>query len=323
VTRAGSGLRYRRERLSFRDRYGPWALVAGASEGIGAAFATELARRGLDVVLVARRQQPLDALAATLPTASRTVAVDLSTMDGLNALVAATAGLDVGLVVANAAYSPIGAFVDQDPAQLTRVLDLNCRAPMLLARWYAPAMATRGRGGLVIMSSLSGLQGTGTIAAYAASKAFDRVLAEGLWAELRPAGVDVVTCVAGAVATPGYERAMSHPGSPEREAQRSVRTSDPPNQPAGSPEREARRSAQTTDPVAGPSGKAARAPGTVTAAVVVDAALRALGRRPTVVPGALMRFSAPLMSRVLPRRTAIATISRATARLSGTPTSDG
>lgn len=200
----------------FAGRYGPWALVAGASEGIGAAFTAELVRRGLRVVAVARRDGPLDELAARFPGV-RPVPADLATTGGLDAVRAATAGLDVGLVVANAAYSPIGSLLDADPDTLVRALDLNCRAPLLLAREFLPAMVARGRGGMVVMSSLAGQQGSPGLATYAATKAFGAVLAEGLWAELRPHGVDVLACVAGAVATPGLGRAMSRrsPGTVE------------------------------------------------------------------------------------------------------------
>ncbi|MBO0869464.1 MAG: SDR family NAD(P)-dependent oxidoreductase, partial [Micromonosporaceae bacterium] len=114
------------------------------------------------------------------------------------------------------------------------------------------------------MSSLAGAQGVPALATYAATKAYGAVLAEGLWAELRPRGVDVLACLAGAVATPAYRREMARP-----------------------------------------------APGTVTADVVAESALRALGRGPRVVPGALMRFSAPVLSRLLPRRTAIGMVGRA------------
>ena len=243
-------------------RYGPWALIAGASEGIGAAFARSLAAQGLNVVLVARRPDPLAALAAELPTETHVIAADLA--DGIDAVTAGTAGREIGLVVANAAYSPIGSFVAADEEELNRALDLNCRAPMLLARHYLPDMVARGRGGLIVMSSLAGAQGSPGIAAYAGTKAFDAVFAESLWAELRPHGVDALTCVAGAVSTPGLA-----------------------------------------------SAAAKAAPGTVTPEVVVQAALKALGRKPRVVPGSMMRFSSVLMSRVLPRRTAITLMGRA------------
>jgi uncharacterized protein len=247
---------------SFAERYGPWALVAGASEGIGAAFTRALAVRGLDLVLVARRPAPLTALTADLPTRAVTVPADLSTSDGLDAVFTATDGREVGLVVANAAYAPVGPFVEMAAADLERALAVNCLAPLRLARHYLPGMVARSRGGLIVMSSLTGLQGSPGVATYAATKAFGAVLAEGLWAEVRGSEVDVVACVAGAVATPGLARAIRR-----------------------------------------------QAPGTVAPELVVEATLRALGgRRPRVVPGMLMNASAQLLTRLLPRRTAITLI---------------
>ncbi len=254
------------------SRYGGWAVVAGASEGIGAAFATALARAGLNVVLAARRPEPLDALAATLRDGTgvevRTVAADLATRAGLDALTGASDGLEVGLLVVNAAYAPVGRFLDRDADDLQRVVELNVTAPLRLARHYLPAMTARGRGGLILMSSLAGQQGSPGISTYAATKAFGAILAEGLWAELHSSGVDVLACVAGAVETPGLARAKSR-----------------------------------------------RAPGTVPPALVADAAVRALGRGPRVVPGALMKISAMLMPRLLPRRAAIAIIAKASTDL--------
>ena len=112
--------------------------------------------------------------------------------------------IDIGLLVYNAAHAPVGDFSAVEAAGLQRVVDVNVRGPVLLARAVLPGMTARGRGGIVLMSSLAGNQGTARIAAYAASKAFNRVLAEGLWQELKPRGVDVVACSAGAVRTPGY-----------------------------------------------------------------------------------------------------------------------
>ncbi|WP_051367153.1 SDR family NAD(P)-dependent oxidoreductase [Hamadaea tsunoensis] len=149
----------------------------------------------------------------------RVVVADLATDAGLAALFEATGDLEVGMVVANAALSPIGPFVRAAEDDLLRALDLNARAPMRLARHYLPAMADRRRGGFVVMSSLAGQQGSPGLAAYAGTKAFGAVLAESLWAELRPSGVDVLACVAGAVATPGLAQtaAKRAPGtvSPE------------------------------------------------------------------------------------------------------------
>jgi short-subunit dehydrogenase len=192
-------------------RYGPWTVVAGASEGIGAAFAIALAAGGLNVVLVARRSEPLEALASRLRADHgvdvRTVTADLGTVDGVDALVDAAGGVDVGLLVVNAAFAPVGRFLDRDEADLVRAVELNALTLVRLGRRFLPAMVERGRGGLIVMSSLAGQQGSPGIATYAATKAFGAVLAEGLWAELRGTGVDVVTCVAGAVLTPGLAQA--------------------------------------------------------------------------------------------------------------------
>ncbi len=191
--------------------YGPWAVIAGASEGIGAAFATALAHGGVNVVLAARRPEPLDALAARLRAdhgvEALTVTADLATVDGVDALVAACSAVDVGLLVTNAAFAPIGRFLDRDEADLVRAVELNAVTLVRLAHRFLPAMVQRGRGGLVVMSSLAGQQGSPGIATYAATKAFGAVLAEGLWAELRGTGADVVACIAGAVLTPGLEQA--------------------------------------------------------------------------------------------------------------------
>src|SRR5262249_59436392 len=116
-----------------------------------------------------------------------------------------------GLVVANAAYSPIGRFVAMDPAETTRALDLNCRAPLALAHHFLPPMVERGRGGFVIMSSLAGQQGSPPISVYAATKAFGAGLAEGLWAELRPSRVDGVARVGGGGGAPGPAGAHGRP----------------------------------------------------------------------------------------------------------------
>lgn len=193
----------------FATRYGKVALIAGASSGLGAEFAHQLAARGLDLVLLARRAELLDTLAAELRATHRvevrTAAVDLGGADLLERTRAATAGLDVGLVVYNAAHSLIGPFLEQPLADKLRIIDVNCRGPLTLADEFGRAMAARGRGGLLIMASMAAAQGSPLVATYAASKAFDLVLAEGLWEELGKHGVDVLACRAGATRTPNYE----------------------------------------------------------------------------------------------------------------------
>jgi hypothetical protein len=193
----------------FRARYGPWALVTGASEGIGESFARALATRGLDLLLVARRPGPLEVLAAQLRTTHgirvRTAPADVARPDLLAVLDALAGDDEVGLVVHNAAFSALGPFLDRPLDDLLKVIDVNCRAPLAMAHHFGRKMAARGRGGIVLMSSLAGGQGCPMVVSYAASKAFETVLAEGLWDELRPAGVDVLACRAGPTRTPSYE----------------------------------------------------------------------------------------------------------------------
>lgn len=202
-------------RGSFARRYGPWALVAGGSEGLGAAFAAGIANRGVNLVLVARRTEQLEDAAARLRSEHAvevvTVAADLAGLDALDRVSAAAEGLEIGLVVANAALAPEGAFVRSAEEDLRRAIDINCRAGTLLARRFAPAMADRGRGGIVFVSSLAGMQGVPGLAAYSATKAYLIALGEALWAELRREGVDVLTVCPGAVSTPGYEQASRRP----------------------------------------------------------------------------------------------------------------
>ncbi len=205
----------KRQHSPFALRYGPWALVAGGSEGLGGAFATELARRGLNLVLVARRPAALAGTAARLRAEWQvevmTIAADLAAPDAAGEVADATAGLPVGLVVVNAAYAPTGPFLAGHETDVTRAVHLNCGTAAQLAYRFLPAMVGRGRGGLIFMSSLAGLQGVPDLAVYSASKAFLIHLAEALWAETRSAGVDVLACCAGAVITPGYQRAASRP----------------------------------------------------------------------------------------------------------------
>ncbi len=188
--------------------HGPWAVVAGGSEGLGAAWAEALARRGLDVLIIGRRPEPLEQVAQRLTARYqvevRTLTADLAEPDFPERLAAASTGLEIGTAVYNAASSFTGLLLDHPPEHAQHLVDVNIRGPLALIHQLGPAMIERRRGTLVLMSSLSGNQGGPGLAAYAASKAFVTSLAESLHAELRSAGVDVLACVAGAVRTPGY-----------------------------------------------------------------------------------------------------------------------
>jgi len=193
------------------ERYGKVAVVAGASEGLGAAFATALAARGHDLVLLARRAAVLDALAAQLRSTTpevdvRCVACDLADAAFVPAMHDAIAGREVGIGVYNAAFSAIGPLLDRPLEDALRVIDVNVKGPVRFVHALGPEMRLRKRGALVLMSSLAGFHGSPRIATYAASKAFNIVLGESLWGELRAEGVDVLVSGAGAIRTPGYTK---------------------------------------------------------------------------------------------------------------------
>ncbi len=190
-------------RADLAARYGPVAVVTGASSGIGRAIATELAGEGLDLVLVARDAGALAAVRDELGgrVDVRTVAADLATPDGVAAVGTATAALDVGLLVSAAGFGTAGAFLDGEPGTELAMLDVNCRATYLLARDLGGRLARRGRGGIVLFGSIVGYQGAPGAAHYAATKAYVQTLGEGLRRELAPAGVDVLVSSPGPVHT--------------------------------------------------------------------------------------------------------------------------
>jgi uncharacterized protein len=195
----------------FSDKYGPWALVAGASEGVGAVFAEQLAARGLDVVLLARRQAALDEVAARIREASgvqtRTLTVDLAEPGAAAAVTLALQDLEIGLVVYCAgADADYAALLDNPVGTAEAMIHRNCTVLVQLCHAFAGPMVSRGRGGIVIFGSGSGFAGTPKLATYGATKAFDMVFAEGLWAELQPSGVDVLGLVLGETDTPTLRR---------------------------------------------------------------------------------------------------------------------
>jgi short-subunit dehydrogenase len=204
----------------FARRYGPRAIVSGGANGIGAEYCRQVAATGIDLVILDRDEPALRALAGELRAAP--AAVDVTTAvvdlgapaDRLLADIERVVGdLDIGLLVANAAWSPVGPFVETDLGALLTAIDINCRAPMVLAHEFGRRLAARGRGGIIIMSSLAAETGAANVALYSATKAFDLVLAEGLWYELRDLGVDVVAIRPGSTRTPGWQ--SSQPASGE------------------------------------------------------------------------------------------------------------
>ncbi|MHB1454646.1 MAG: SDR family NAD(P)-dependent oxidoreductase [Saccharofermentanales bacterium] len=201
----------------FKEKYGPYALVAGGSEGLGFAFAEVIARRGLNLVLMARQEDRLNAAAArlkeTYPIDVISIAADMADYGNVKKLIASL-NVSIGLFIYNAAFVPIGLFETISEEHLALAAAVNVKAPLLLAKLLSAPMIQQKRGGIILMSSLSGAQGSTKIATYAATKSFNAVLAEGLWKELKPHGIDVLACCAGAVLTPGYLKAEKNKPAP-------------------------------------------------------------------------------------------------------------
>lgn len=240
------------------SRYGPWAVVTGASAGLGEEFAKRLAAAGLNLVLVARRKERLEALAAELSgrhrVEVRALALDLAREEAVAELDGATAELEVGLVVNNAGFGAMGLFLDQDLPRLKEMVRLNCLAVLEVAHRFGRRLAARGRGGLIVTASLAGFQACPYMAAYGATKGFDLLLGEGLAHEMKRHGVDLLVLCPGATRTEFGQVAGSTGGGASMEA--------------------------------GP---------------VVAAALRALGRKTTLVTG-LSNKAAAFLGRFFPRR---------------------
>lgn len=248
------------------------ALILGASEGIGAAFALQLAAAGRNLILVARREEPLRQIQQKITRLHPSISVEIQVLDlGSSDLADALQGIcdrfEVDLVIYNAARSLTGRFLEQSLDDKLNVVDVNVRGPLLAADIFGRRMAERGQGGIILVSSLAGMLGAGYVAVYGASKAFDTVLAEGLWVELRDAGVDILACIAGATRTPGYVRTTPRDAA----------------------------LAQVMEPEE-----------------VARIALKQLGKRAFVITGARNRVSAFIMNRLLPRHWAIRIFARTT-----------
>ncbi len=203
--------------------------MLGAAHGIGEAFVEALVARHYRVLAVDRDAPGLAELRTRHPAAVlRTYELDLSTDGAVPELSAVADPLSPEIVIVNAASSPLGAFIETPWAEHESVLQLNVGTTLRACHHFGNIMAARGGGGLVLLSSLAGEQGTAGVVSYAASKAFIRVLAEGLWVELGARGVDVLAVVAGATDTPGYRRSGLHRPhiplmQPERLAELSLR----------------------------------------------------------------------------------------------------
>ena len=247
-------------------KYGKVALVAGASEGIGAAFASYLAAQGMDLVLIARRKDPLEKFADQLRNQFkvdvRCICCDLADAHAIQYLQEQLQDKEINLLVYNAALSHIGAFEEISVEANTRIAQANMITPMNLFQEFGEAMIKKGKGALIMMASLAGFQGSGFLSVYAATKAFDRVLAESLWYEWKNEGVDVIACCAGATSTPNF-----------------IKTN--------------------------PEKKSFFAPKVQTSEAVVHECFQKLGKAPSFVSGTGNKFATFIMQKILPRKMAI------------------
>lgn len=191
-------------------KYGPWALIAGGSEGVGEEFARLLAEAGFNLVLIARKPGPLEQTAQrcrALGADVRTLSVDLLESTAVEQIVMATGKLEIGLLVYNAGASTCNEpFLEASLTEFKKVNDLNVTRMLELVQHFGRAMSDRRRGGILLVGSLAGYMGAWRHTVYAGAKAFSRMFAESLWLELRDRNVDVLELVLGVTRTPAMER---------------------------------------------------------------------------------------------------------------------
>jgi uncharacterized protein len=249
-----------------KQKYGKWALVAGASKGIGAAFSNFLAARGMDLVLIARNRKDLDELAASLTDRYKIqvkcISCDLSDANAANQIKLAVQDMEISLLVYNAALSYIGPFEKNSLEHHNQIARANMITPMNLVQIFGEQMLKNGRGALILMASLAGFQGSGYLAAYASTKAFNRVLAESLWYEWKDRGVDVMACCAGATSSPNFIESNAEP-------------------------------------------MGFLAPRVLTPEEVVEECFMKLGKRPSFITGRGNRIASFFMQKVFPRKMAV------------------
>lgn len=201
-----------------KDKHGPWAVIAGGSEGLAVEFADRLAAAGINIVLLARSLEKMDVLAGDLrdrhAVEVRCAAIELTAPDMLDHVSAATQGLDVGsLFYVAGAGGKAASLVDQPLEDVRQTIDLNVVGQTLLARHFGKAMVERGSGAILLVGSLGCVAGSKKLAVYAAAKAYTQILAEGLWAEMQPMGVDVAALLIGRTRTPALQRSDIGQGS--------------------------------------------------------------------------------------------------------------
>jgi hypothetical protein len=262
--------------LSLKSRYGSLAVIAGASEGIGAAFASALAQEGMDLMLVARRELPLlnikEELESKFSVKVEILAADLGDSNFPAQLLQKLAGRKVNMLIYNAALAYIGALEEKPLEEHLQITRVNVQMPLQLTYLLGNQMLEEGRGAILLMSSMAGSQGSGFLSTYAATKAFNTVFAESMWYEWKNRGVDVIACCAGSTNTPGYVN------------------SKPAN--------------------AGPFAPAVQTP-----EQVVEESLSKIGRQPSFISGTQNKLASFFMNRVLPKKMAVSIMGDTTRKI--------
>lgn len=255
----------------FQRRFGQWALVAGAAEGLGASYCIELAKRGINVIMVDVKENEMESLSRSLEGTfrinTRRLVIDLAEENAAKSCMVAVKETDCRLLIYNAAYSRVKPFLAARQEELDLYINVNTRTPLKLVHLFTGRLKDAGEpGGVLLMSSLAGLWGTRLVAIYSGTKGFNLLFAEALSHELRRHNIFVSVCCAGATATPGY---------------------------------------LGTGPEYGFIRPSVMNPGHVASFV-----LKKLGRKTVIIPGFLNRMTYMLLTRILPRSLSAAIVNR-------------
>lgn len=256
----------------FENNYGSWAVIVGSAEGLGEAFSTALAKRGINLIMVDNQADTLYALANKIEkdfkVETTKIHLDVSEPDAVTNIMLEIQKVDCRLLIYNAAFSLIKPFVDLSEEELDKFVQVNAKAQLKLVQQFAKILIEKKQqGGILLMSSLAGLIGVQLVSSYAATKAFTWNLAEALYHELKPQGIDVLACIAGTTATPTFLK---------------------------------------TKPAYG-----VIKPQIMTAEAVAESALQKLGRKALFIPGFSNRMNYFILTRLLPRRMAAAVANNA------------
>lgn len=203
--------------MKFIEKYGKWVLITGASAGLGKEFAIQLAEKGLNIILTARRNEKLKIVAEECEkfgVKTQIISADLLNPSAPEKIKKEIGEKDLGLFVNNAGFGVVGAFWKADAQKQIDMTYLNCVAVVAMARTFLPKIVERGRGGIITVSSVAGFQPMPFFATYGATKAFDLMLGEGLWAELRSTGIDALTLCPGYTMTEFQQVAGVNPHDP-------------------------------------------------------------------------------------------------------------